>query len=176
MGPSSLFGATCEQIHKFRDGPWVRDPRGDDNRGCSGRKPAGDLAPTCPDHLVSSSALKNEIQPCSLPIFMGKKTQKFLKCFFLKISPLNNHEKMTFRASLTPQGPRDRACGKEREILYRIGLTRALYDQLAPQLCPFYVPGKLRSFSSCLFESWSPFQESITIGRIKGKSQLVLFI
>ena len=46
------------------------------------------------------------------------------------------------RASLEPQGPRDRACGKEREILFRIALTRALYDQMAPQLCLFYVPGQ----------------------------------
>ena len=28
----------------------------------------------------------------------------------------------------------------EREILFRIALTRALYDQMAPQLSPFYVP------------------------------------
>ena len=39
---------------------------------------------------------------------------------------------------------------KERQILPRIALTRALYDQMAPQLCPFYVPGKL-SFSSLVF-------------------------
>ena len=39
---------------------------------------------------------------------------------------------------------------QERQILFRIALTRALYDQMAPQLCPFYVPGKL-SFSSLVF-------------------------
>ena len=63
-------------------------------------------------------------------------------------SPLENHETTTFRASLELRGPRDCACGKEREILFRIALTRALYDQMAPQLCHFYVPRKLRSFSS----------------------------
>ena len=60
----------------------------------------------------------------------------------------NTHGNQTFLAPLKPQGPRDRACGKEREILFRIALTRALYDQMAPQLYPFYVPGKLGSFSS----------------------------
>ena len=77
-----------------------------------------------------------------------QKTQKFIIFCFLKISLLKIHETTTFRASLKPQGPRGRACGKEREILCRIALTRALYDQMAPQLCHFYVPGKLRSFSS----------------------------
>ena len=46
---------------------------------------------------------------------------------------------------------------QERQILFRIALTRALYDQMAPQLCPFYVPGKLRSFSSLVFETLAPF-------------------
>ena len=39
---------------------------------------------------------------------------------------------------------------QERQILFRIALTRALYDQTTPQLCPFYVLGKL-SFSSLVF-------------------------
>ena len=39
---------------------------------------------------------------------------------------------------------------QERQILFRIALTRALYVQMAPQLCPFYVPGKL-SCSSLFF-------------------------
>ena len=55
-----------------------------------------------------------------------------------------------FWASLGPQGPRDRASGKERENLRRIASTRALYDQMAPQLCPFCIPRKL-SFSSQVF-------------------------
>ena len=50
-----------------------------------------------------------------------------------------NHENHTFRASLEPQGPRDPPCVKERKLLFRIALTRALYDQMAPQLCPFYI-------------------------------------
>ena len=85
---------------------------------------------------------------------------------FLLIRPSKNHEKTTFRASLEPQGPRDRACGKEREILFRIALTRALYDEMAPQLCPLYVPGKL-SFSSLVFVAiLAPFGlEEITTGK-----------
>ena len=93
--------------------------------GFSVRKPAGDLAPTCPDHLVSLPARKNDIQPSSLTIFIlfsNKKTKQ-------------KHENQAFRASLKPQGPRDLPCVKEREIKFRIALTRALYDQMAPQLC-----------------------------------------
>ena len=41
---------------------------------------------------------------------------------------------------------------QERQILFRIALTRALYDQTAPQLSSFYVPEKL-SFS-CLVFLW----------------------
>ena len=63
-----------------------------------------------------------------------------------------NHENRTFRASLEPWGPRDPPYVQERQILLRIALTRALYDQTAPQLCPFYVPEKL-SFS-CLVFIW----------------------
>ena len=51
------------------------------------------------------------------------------------------HENRTFRASLEPWGPRDPPWMQERQILFRIALTRALYDQTAPQLCLFYVPG-----------------------------------
>ena len=58
--------------------------------------------------------------------------------------------KTTFRAFLETKGPRDPPWMQERQILFRIALTRALYDQMAPQLCPFYVPGKL-SFSSLVF-------------------------
>ena len=61
-----------------------------------------------------------------------------------------NHENRTFRASLEPWGPRDPPYVQERQILFRIALTRALYDQTAPQLYPFYVPEKL-SFSSLVF-------------------------
>ena len=69
----------------------------------------------------------------------------FLEKYFFE-----KHEKQTFRASLEPWGPRDPPWMQERQILFRIALTRALYDQMAPQLCPFYVPGKL-SFSSLVF-------------------------
>ena len=66
------------------------------------------------------------------------------------MTPPENHEKTTFRAFLETKGPRDPPWVQERQILFRIALTRALYDQMAPQLCPFYVPGKL-SFSSLVF-------------------------
>ena len=55
---------------KFRDGPGVRDPLGDRKSGSSGRKPLGGLAPTCPEHLVSISDRRADIQPCSLTIFI----------------------------------------------------------------------------------------------------------
>ena len=38
--------------------------------------------------------------------------------------------------------PWDHAQTIEREILFRIALTRALYDQMAPQLCLFYISAK----------------------------------
>ena len=77
------------------------------------------------------------------------KSQKF-QVFVLKNDPLENHENTTFRTFLEPWGPRDRPWIQERKILFRIALTRALYDQTAPQLCPFYGPGKL-SFSCLVF-------------------------
>merc|ERR1712183_156548 len=81
------------------------------------------------------------------PISDGQVFFEKFQLFFSRIcDPSKNHEKTCFRASLKPQGPRDPPCVKERKILFRIALTRALYDQMAPQLCPFYVPGKLRSF------------------------------
>ncbi len=61
--------------------------------------------------------------------------------FCLKNDPPENHEKTTFRAFLETKGPRDPPWMQERQILFRIALTRALYDQTAPQLCLFYVPG-----------------------------------
>ena len=70
-----------------------------------------------------------------------KKSQKFfIFFFFLKNDPPENHEKTTFRAFLETKGPRDPPWMQERQILFRIALTRALYDQTAPQLCLFYVP------------------------------------
>ena len=77
--------------------------------------------------------------------------EKFLKyCFPRFWTPQQIMTKTCFRASLELQGPRDPPCVKERKTIIRIALTRALYDQMAPQLCPFYVPGKL-SFSSLVF-------------------------
>ena len=133
----------------------VQDPQEARKSGLSGWKPAGDLAPICPDHLVSFPARKTDIQPCSLTIFI-----------FVS----------TFRASHKPQGRPDRACVKERKILFRIALTRALYDQMAPQLCPFYFPGKPRSFSSFCFEIWYPLVGTRNTVQIKGKPQLVPFV
>ena len=55
---------------------------------------------------------------------------------------------------------------QERQILFRIALTRALYDQMAPQLCPFYVPGKFSFSSLVLFWILAPFGfEYITTGK-----------
>ena len=71
---------------------------------------------------------------------------------FLEKYVFEKHENRTFRASLEPWGPRDPPYVQERQILFRIALTRALYDQTAPQLCPFYVPGKLSL--SCLVFIW----------------------
>ena len=95
----------------------------------------------------------------------------FLQTYFFK-----KHENRTFRASLEPWGPRDPPYVQERQILFRIALTRALYDQTAPQLCPFYVPEKL-SFSSLVFILiLAPFCCLENTCRRKGKLQSVQFI
>ena len=70
MGPSRLYGDTCEKMRKLRDGPGVRDPRKARKSRFLGRRPTGDLAPICPDNMVSFNARKTEIQPCSLNIFI----------------------------------------------------------------------------------------------------------
>ena len=84
------------------------------------------------------------------PMVRGEQNNLRSLFFFSWFSrPSKNHENTLFRASLEPQGPRDPPCVKERNIFFRIALTRALYDQMAPQLCPLFVPAKkLRSFSS----------------------------
>ena len=69
------------------------------------------------------------------------KAQMFF-IFSSKHDPLENHEKTTFRAFLETKSPRDPPWVQERQILFRIALTRALQDQMAPQLCQFYVPGQ----------------------------------
>ena len=95
---------------------------------------------------------------------------------FLEFLFFEKHENRTFRTSLEPWGPRDPPYVQERQILFRIALTRALYDQTAPQLCQFYVPEKL-SFS-CLVFIWilAPVRRLENTGRRKGKLQSVQFI
>ena len=58
------------------------------------------------------------------------------------MTPRENDEKTFFRAFLETKGPRDPPWVQERQILFRIALTRALYDQMAPQLYQFYIPGQ----------------------------------
>ena len=77
-------------------------------------------------------------------ILRGSEQNKNLRSFqvfFSERDPPENRVNMTVRTCLEPWGPRDRPWIQERKILFRIALTRALYDQMAPQLCPFYVPG-----------------------------------
>ena len=72
------------------------------------------------------------------------KSQKFFK--FSKMTPPGNHKNTTFRTFLEPWGPRDLPWIQERKILFRIALTRALYDQMAPQLCHFYISATVDFF------------------------------
>ena len=55
---------------------------------------------------------------------------------------------------------------QERQILFRIALTRALYDRMAPQLCLFYVPGQPSKTvkRSVRKKTWSGAEE-ITTGK-----------
>ena len=75
------------------------------------------------------------------------------------MTPPENHEKTTFRAFLETEGPRDPPWMQERQILFRIALTRALYDQTAPQLCLFYVPGLVKN------PGWSKICVNLTGGK-----------
>ena len=76
------------------------------------------------------------------PSPLHKQNLRSCSSFFLKNAPLENHEKTTFRAFLETKGPPDPPWVQERQILFRIALTRALYDQMPPQLCLLYVPGQ----------------------------------
>ena len=76
------------------------------------------------------------------------KISEVFQVFVFLMTPLENHEKTTFWAFLETKGPRDPPWVQERQILFRITLTRALYDQMAPQLCLFYVPGQPSKKSS----------------------------
>ena len=90
--------------------------------------------------MVSFSALNSNIQPSSSTIFI------FVCNFFFS----KNIKIKLFGHPLNPRALGTPPWVQERQILFRIALTRALYDQMAPQLCPFYVPGKL-SFSFLVF-------------------------
>ena len=85
-----------------------------------------------------------------------------------------NHENPTFRESLESQGPRDLPSMKERKISYKMHRSRAPYDQMAPQLlCQFYVPGQPSKRQFVKNMVWWRYKNTC---RIKGKSQLVLFV
>ena len=76
----------------------------------------------------------------------GSEVSEVSQVFFLKNDPPENHENTTFQTFLEPWGPRDRPWIQERKILFRIALTRALYDQMAPQLCHFYISATVDFF------------------------------
>ena len=68
---------------------------------------------------------------------MAKTNLRSCSSFSFENDPPGNHENTTFRTFLEPWGPRDRPWVQERKTLFRIALTTALYDQMAPQLCHF---------------------------------------
>ena len=87
------------------------------------------------------------------------------------MTPPENHEKTTFRAFLETKGPRDPPWMQERQILFRIALTRALYDQMAPQLCPFYIPGSGPSGGlSGRIWIWRPQREDLDLAASAGNN------
>ena len=65
-------------------------------------------------------------------------------CFFFQ-KFLKSFRGTLFRSSLESQGLRDPPCVKEGKNLFRIALTRALYDQMAPSYAHFTFQKKLRS-------------------------------
>ena len=99
------------------------------------------------------------------PMVRAQKKLRSFSSFFLKNDPPENHEKTTFRAFLETKGPRDPPWMQERQILFRIALTRALYDQTAPQLCLFYVPRLVKN------PGWSKIRAGQKSGLVIEKSR-----
>ena len=99
-----------------------------------------------------------------------QKVSEVSQVFFFENDPPENHENTTFRTFLEPWGPRDRPWIQEHKILFRIALTRALYDQMAPQLCPFYVPGSgpLGGLSGKIW-IWRPQREDLDLAASAGR-------
>ena len=76
------------------------------------------------------------------------KSQNCLKFFFFEKCPPSRKswKQTTFRAFLATKGPRDTPWVQERQILFRIALTRALSVRLNPTLV----------FSKMRFQFWPP--------------------
>ena len=104
-------------------------------------------------HLISFSSCFREKwtlgKSCKMIFrWLGQKNiRSVLKLVFWKMTN-GKSWKNTFRASLEDKGLRDRACAIYLENNFNKMVSKSPYDQMAPQLCPFYVPGTLRSFSS----------------------------
>ena len=93
------------------------------------------------------------------------------------MTPQENHEKTTFRAFFETKGPRDPPLVQERQILFRIALTRALYDQMAPSYARFpFQDLECRSTVKKTVRKKLGLVATKDTVRIKGKSQLVLFV
>ena len=71
-----------------------------------------------------------------------KNLRSFSSFVFVKCPPPRKSWKNDFSGISWNQGPSGPPWMQERQILFRIALTRALYDRMAPQLCLFYVPGQ----------------------------------
>ena len=85
-----------------------------------------------------------------------KRNLRSCSSFFLKNVPPENHEKTTFRAFLETEGPRDLPCVKERNVLFRIALTRALYDQMIPSYATFTFQDHSEVSQSFCFKTFGP--------------------
>ena len=87
-----------------------------------------------------------------------------LNHFFADVCPPEKHENPPQTDPLENLSPWDHAQVIERKILFRIALTRALYDQMAPQLCPFYVPdpGPPGGLSGKIW-IWRPQREALDL-------------
>ena len=66
----------------------------------------------------------------------GSISNQFLFVRFF-VDRANSIKTLIVSKSLQETNPWDHALVKERNALFQIALTRALYDQMAPQLCHF---------------------------------------
>ena len=138
-----IHGPQHRKYIKFRDGLGLRDPQEDQTSMMSG--PKIEKIWEVSQVIFGGNVALEKSSKNNFPVVWVINFRSLSSFFFEKWLP-ENHENTTFQTFLEPWGPRDRPWIQERKILFRIALTRALYDQMAPQLCRFYISATVDFF------------------------------